>query len=292
MQNNATLNCLYTDYSTGRLEKKNFEGMIFKTIYKKIPRLAGFKKEEHEDFISWLYPRISRAIDNYHAVGSSFEAYITNLVHMAAREYRLRQNRGYNAEIAAMISQIPEMYACEKEFEYSGYLEAPAVQTQMQEYEQKNVKKSRGLLMLILKCCRYVSGDFLDKISQELEMEPETLSAMINRLTEGRKKREAGADLLRKRANYWFCRCLFYEKTLQSTKENPLVVQKMKKRLGHSRDRLARIREQLAKVSLDPSNAQIAELLGVTKGTVDAALFSYKKRLAKNLNNKNRHMLN
>jgi len=289
MQNNATLNCLYTDYSTGRLEKKKFEEMIFKTIYKKIPRLAGFRKEDHEDFISWLYPRISRAVDNYHVMGSSFEAYINSLVHMAAKEYRLERNRDYNAETAAMISQIPEMYACERAIGYSDYL-ASTVQVQTQ--EQKNVKNSRQLLMLTLKCCRYISADFLEKISQKLEMEPETLGAMINRLNKNRKKREARAELVRNLANRWFYRCLFYERTLQLTKENPLVAQRIRKQLEQCRGRLAKAREQLAKMSLDPSNAQIAELLGVTKGTVDAALYTYKKRLANGRNNKNNHILN
>jgi len=292
MQNNATLNCLYTDYSTGRLEKKKFEGMIFETIYKKVPRLAGFRKEDLEDFISWLYPHISRAVDNYHAIGSSFEAYINSLVHLAAKKYRWERNRGYNAETAVMISQIPEMYACEREFGYSEYLESPMVQVQTQEQKQKKAKNTRQLLMLVLKCCRHVSDDFLEKISQELGMEPEALKVMIDRLNDSRKKREARAELMRKQANRWFCHCLFYERTLQLTEGDPLVVQRIKKKLEHCRNRQAKYREQLAKILLDPSNAQIAELLGVSKGTVDATLYTFKRRLAKDLDNKNNHMLN
>jgi len=293
MQNNATLNCLYTDYSTGRLEKKNFEGMIFKTIYKKIPHLTGFGKEDYEDFISWLYPRISRAVDNYHATGSSFDAYINSLVHMAIKEYRFKRNRGYNAEIAAMTSQIPEMYACEREFGYSGYLETSELQTPEQgKRGQKSLKKSRQLLMLILKCCRHVSDDFLETISLKLEVEPEVLRVMVNRLNETRKKQEAKAERIRRWINCCFFRCLSYERMLQLTKGNPLVAERTRRRLEHYRGRLAKAREQLARVPLDPSNAQIAKILGVKKGTVDATLYTMKKRLANDLSNKNKHMLN
>jgi len=288
MQKIATLNCLYADYSAGRLEKKMFEGMIFRTIYKKIPPMPGCTKEDREDFTSWLYPRISRAIDNYKAKGSSFEAYIGVLVSMAAKEYRMQRARGYNSEIAAWAAQVPEVFVHEQRYRYPEHVETAPAQTQ----NRKHIRNSRQILMLVLKCCRYVSADFLDKISHRLGVEPDTIAEMIERLKEKREKREAYVENLRSVANRQLWRCFFYERSLHETAKDSETNLRVKKRLDHFRKKLAKSRERLAAMSLDPSNAQIAELLGITKGTVDAALHNLKVRWKNIPGEQCRHILN
>jgi len=291
MQSTTTLTCLYADYSANRLEKKKFEGIVFEAIRKKIPCMPGLRREDFEDFISWVYPRISRAIDRYHETGSSFEAYINSLVRLAAKEYRLRQLHGYNTEFAAWISQVPDMYVCEKEFGYLENFDVSAAQIEivMRPEKPADAKKSRQLLILILKCCRYVSEDFLEKIAPKLGMDPGDLSEMVVRLKESREKREANKDALRELANHQFCRCIFYERLLQVMKDNPVAFERTKERLEHYRDRLNNTRNRLAKLHLNPSNAQIAKVLGLTKGTVDAVLHSLKARNVPVLRNTNQN---
>jgi len=50
----------------------------------------------------------------------------------------------------------------------------------------------------------------------------------------------------------------------------------VKVRLERGRERLANLRERLAKRLPDPSNSQIAKLLGISKGTVDSVLYRLK----------------
>jgi len=299
MQKTVSLNCLYADYVAGRLEKGKFEGMIFEAISEKKYRLCGLGKEDYEDFVSWLYPRISRAIDNYHSMGASFEAYMNKLIHMAAKEYRWQHLRHYNTEIAAWTTQIPDMYANEMELEYCRGSEVADVQSTYAPQAEVpwNIRNSRQLLILILKCCRYVSNDFIENISPRLGMTPDALIDMIDRLKERREKREAQVDALRELANYQFCRCLFYERTLYLAKDTPLVAQRIKAKLEYWRRKLDRTRERLGKLYLDPSNAQIAEALGLTKGAVDAALHTLKttRRMRIQFHDKgakDKHMLN
>ena len=288
MQSTTSLTCLYADYADKRLEKKKFEGIIFKTILKKIHRMPGFGKEDFEDFVSWLYPRVSRAIDNYNDTGATFGAYIGNLVRLSANEYRTRDMRNYNSEVAAWISQVPDMYACEREpgyLEYSGnppapidyWFDEPPEQSERREILE-DPRNSRQLLILILKCCRYVSDDFLERVAPKLGMEPSALNGMIARLKEGREKRLANKEALRELANYLFCRCIYYERTLQLAKDKPIIAKRIKKRLGNYRNRLEKTRERISKLHLNPSNVQVAEILGLSKGTVDAVLHSLKAR--------------
>jgi len=274
MKTNATLNRLYMDYSAGRLEKKKFEGIVFKAIYKKFPRLPGLGKEDYEDFISGLYPRISRAVDNYSEMGSAFDVYINTAVLLSAKEYRMRQARGYNAEAAAWVTQIPEMFAHEREPGIPDFAEAVSLRAK----RQGKARNSRQLLILALKCCRYISDDFLERISRRLDMDPEALRKMLDHLNESRARREARAESFRNQVNSQFCRCLYYERNLRSLQENPIAAQRMKKKIENSRSKLCRMRERLSRLPLDPSNAQIAALLGITKGAVDAVLHTLKTR--------------
>jgi len=299
MQTTVSLNSLYADYRAGLLEKEKLEGVIFKAIHKIRIRESGFGKEEHEDFVSWLYPRIGRAIDTYRAKGASFETYMNTVVRMSAKEYRRKQLRNHNTESAAWVTQIPDIYSREREFGFCQYFEVaearPAYARDIaQTKTDGSIKNTRQLLILILKCCRYVSDDFLERISPKLGMDPGDLMAMINRLKECRQKREVQVDILRELANRQLCRCLSHEKALRATKHNPLAAQRIKSRLESCREKLGKTRGRLARLYLDPSNAQVAEMLGLTKGSVDAVLYNLKAQHSARLpgDRHDKHILN
>jgi len=272
MQNISSLNGLFADYSAGLLEKKQLEGEIFKSIKDAVRRLPKWDRQDNDEYLSWLYPRISQAIGAYRETGSSFETYIGSIVRMTAKEYRAWKARTYLAESAAWTSVFHDMRVCEEPPEYC-IEEAPG---------EKPVNP-RSLLILILKCCCYVSDDFLQKAAPYLDIRPEELNMMVSKLKKLIEKREQYSAMLREKANYQFCRCIFYEKRLKVVQENSLNAQRIRVRLDRGWERLANIRKKLARRLPDPSNTQIAELLGISKGTVDAVL--YRLRLQNNKEN-------
>ena len=273
MQNTFSLNDLYARYAGGLLKKQELETEIFKSIQENTHRfgLVGWNKEDSDDYISSLYLRISRAINTYQETGSSFETYIGAMVRLAAKEFRSRQMRGYLEEDAAWITQLPDAYACETELEYHEQItsdtEAP-----------RKLKNPRQLLILILKCCSHVSTDFLEKVSPQLGIETKVLSEMIGYLKEQRKKREMELATLREKINRQFYRCILLEKKLQVMTMDNAAVQKIKKQLEQGRDKLSKIRRRLTRRRIEPSNFQIAKLLGISKGTVDSVLYNLRIR--------------
>jgi len=274
MQNLLTLNELYAKYTAGLLTKEAFEVAIFKIIKKNISLLGlgEWNREERDDFISSLYLRINRAINRYQETGSSFEIYINTLVRLSAKEYCVNRARSYVKETAAWITQIPDMYVCEHETEYN---ESSGDETKKGGKSIK-LKNPRQLLILILKCCNQVTEDFLEKVSPQLDIEPERLNTMINRLKKQREKRVMEFSLMRERISCQLYRCIFYQKELESLTENSIIAQRIRKRLEHGRIKLKRMRRRLTRVRLDPSNLQIAKLLGLSKGTVDTVLYNLK----------------
>ena len=271
MHDAVSLNELYAHFSAGLLGKDEFEGAVFKAISEDTRYTPGFSQQEHEDYISWLYPRISRAIAAYQETGSSFESYIGATVRMTAKEYRQRQAHGYFAESTAWITQLPDLYLSEVEPQYDGDIAAAAKKL-------ARLGNPRQLLILVLKCCNYVSADFLERVSPGLGVTPDALSEMIYRLRVRRAKREREIRLLRESVNCQFFRCIFYERSLQHMPEDSVAAQRIRGRLERGRKRLEKMRKRLAHLRPDPSNRQIAEVLGLSKGTVDAALHILKGR--------------
>jgi len=273
MQNLLTLNELYAQYTDGLLTKAVFEGAIFRIVKKNIYQLGltGWNREERDDFISSLYPRINRAIDKYQETGSSFEIYINTLVRLTAKEYCANAARSYTKETAAWITQIPDMYVCENEAEYDEDFDA-------EEEKPVKLKNPRQLLILILKCCNYVTADFLEKVSPQLGIKPETLNAMIDRLKKQREQRITEFSLMRERVSSQLYRCIFYQKELEAMTENSIIAQRFRKRLERGRIKLKKMRKRLKRARLDPSNLQIAKLLGLSKSTVDSVLYNLRER--------------
>jgi hypothetical protein len=266
MRNTISLNGLFADYSAGVLEKRNLEGEIFRAIKEDVRRLSNWDRADNDEYLSWLYPRISQAIGAYRETGSSFETYIGSIVRMTAKEFRSKKFHSYLAESAAWMSVLPDMYTSEEPPEYA----CP---------ERKidpALSNPRQLLILILKCCSYVSDDFLERAAPRLRIPPEELNRMVSLLKRIREKREQCNVELQEKANYQFYRCIFYEKRLKGLPENSIAAQRIRKRLERSRDRLVNLRKRLAKRLPDPSNHQIAKILGISKGTVDSVLYRLK----------------
>jgi len=270
MQTLCTLNELYADYAAGLMNKKEFEGSIFKTIRENVHcfGLVGWNREDSDDYISSLYMRISRAIDTYEDTGASFESYIGSMVRLTSREYRSRQMRGYCEETAAWIAHIPEMFLCENEIEYDEHITETEGLT--------NLNTPRQLLILILKCSNHITADFLEKISPKLGLEPDALNAMIDNLKRQQEKRATDMITLREKLNRQFYRCILCEKKLQTLLPDSSLAQRLKRQLKTGRSRLEKTRKQLAHSRIDPSNAQIAKQLGISKGTVDSVLYNLR----------------
>jgi hypothetical protein len=211
---------------------------------------------------------LSRAIDKYRETGASFEAYIAAMVRWSAREYRSRLADHHVTEYAAWTLRSSELMVHNSEPEY-----LPP------ESSRQTVFTPRQILFLLLKSYYYISDDFLDRIAPRVGMEKEKLASLINRLRELRTDREEEIRRLQERTHCQFYRCITFEKRLNAAPENSAHYAKMKSRLERARIRLTAMRKRLAGIRTDATNRQIAEVLGIPKGTVDSNLHTLKNRI-------------
>ncbi|GHV25163.1 hypothetical protein FACS189498_3150 [Spirochaetia bacterium] len=271
MNENQPLNDLYKKYSEGTLERKEFEGAVFQHILNnyRLFRLYPWTRDQCSDFLSWLYPRLSRAVDLYHNTGSTFSAYISALVYWNAREYRSKMADHRITEYACWRARAEEMEVHNNEPEY-GEITSPKI--------AGPVSNPRQVLVLILKSYCFLSDEFLARVSPAVGMAPEELKEMIGELRKVRIKREEDIRLLRERIHNQYYRCISFEQRFRAASEGTAFYEKMQGRLERAKLRFGSMKKRLAGYRLEASNREIAAVLRLKKGSVDSSLYVLKSK--------------
>ena len=264
---------MYQCYITGNLPKKDFEGRLFQYLLDNLERYRTLEgnKSHWNEFLSWLYPRLARAIDLYRDLGSSFDAYITSLVHSASREYRCREADHRITEYVCWQARAEEMSACESENEYLETDEAISI--------PKGIKP-RQILLLLLKSYFFVPDELVNRVATAIGMKTEVIMKMMDELRKLRSEKETEILNLRDRLHCQHYRCLAYQKRMNTAQPETDYYKKMKDRYERAKQRFLSMRKRLGKMRVDASNRMIAEVIGIPKGTVDSGLFAIKHYMA------------
>jgi DNA-directed RNA polymerase specialized sigma24 family protein len=273
MQDTFSLNVLYKNYTSGLIERKEFEGLLFRIILDDLDRFNPYrwKRDECCDYVSWLYPRLRRAIESYRDSGSSFESYISSIVRWSAKEYRAMMINHQVIEYAAWSARVPDMYAGNAEPEYPEIKNETAAPV-------KRAKNPRQLLILILKCYYYLSDDFIERAAPAVGLKSSELKLIMEKLRKQRLLHDDRVRSLRERIYCQFYRCIILEKQLKAAPVDSTPAIKLKTRLERSRIRLEKMRKRLARIRVYASNLEIAKTLGIPKGTIDSNLHALKSR--------------
>ena len=273
MKSDKPLSDLYQLYITDNLQKKDFEGMIFQYLLDNYERFRIFKgnRERWSDFLSWLYPRIAKAIDLYRDLGSSFDAYITSLVYSAAREYRYRETDHSLTEYVCWRARAEEMTLFESEPEY---LENPNSAPLPEDVNPRQV------LLLLLKSYFFVSDEYVKKVAGTIGMDVDAIQNIIGELRSRRSEKEAQILNLRERLHCQHYRCLAYEKRMLKAQSGSEYHEIMKGRFMRAKKRYNAMKKRLGGMRMAASNRMIAEVLGLPRGTVDSSLSSVKNRMS------------
>ncbi|MDR2394440.1 MAG: hypothetical protein LBD93_09855 [Treponema sp.] len=269
MQEIVSLSGLLQQYSQGDLPKKDFEGHIFTFILENRRRfhLFAWDKDTCVDFLCWFYPRMSRAITSYKDTGASFEAYIASLVYWSAREYRSRQADHDLTEHAFWEARAEDMNPSENE---PAYLEPFSA--------IKPVSNPRQILILLLKTYCFVSEDHISRIAPAIGIEKAQLQKLIDELRNRRLERDEARRGLLERVECQYYRCIVFRKKLETALEGSVHYEKIKGQMERAQIRYNGMRKRLAAMNHYATNREVAEVLGIPKGTVDSSLYAIKQK--------------
>jgi len=273
-----TLNDFYSEYFSGNIKLEEFESIIYTYLFNNKGKtcIKHWKQNEYEDFISWFYPNLKKIIDSYENKGSSFEAYLYRFILVSAKEYNVRTVTNAVTEHSTWNARIPDMYVYEEPPVYKINDKKEEITRMITGINGK--RNRRRILALVLKCYYYVSDDFAYKIASLTGIDAKELIEKLNKIRKIRQKRDDSIYLFRERIYCLFYKCIVYEKRLSVIRENTFAYEKMYRCLDRARQRLKRMRERLKRVRKDATHKQIAEVIGISKGTVDASLYKLKER--------------
>jgi DNA-directed RNA polymerase specialized sigma24 family protein len=272
MENPLVLSALYRDCKNGRIGRKLFEARLMGEIALLAPSIIRRgRKKDLPDFLAWLYPRVAKAVDSYRDSGSSFDAYVCTGVRKAYREYcaGIAERKITEKTVWALKEREKaeengeELYLSDA----CGGTAAPF----------GHVRNPRQILILLLKSYYFLSDDFIGRIAPALGMDRETVSMLVMELRDMRAGREQEIHDLRERVYAQFYRCLSFQSRAASAPAGSARETRYLKCLGRGVKRLDRMRETLRTLHADASNREIAKVLGVSKGAVDAGLHNVKK---------------
>jgi hypothetical protein len=276
MRSLTSLNALYREYQDGNLGRRDFEGEIFKVLLENLPyfRLFDGNEEESIDYLCWLYPRLSKAVENYRDNGAAFSTYISALVRYSTKEYRSRQIDHCITEYAAWSAQALDLEVRSPAYEYLPKED----ETISPRFPAPALPKSRQILLLILRSYFFVSDDFVEKIAPFAGVEKERLIEMIEKLRDLRSGRDEAIRQFQERITTQFYRCITWENQLKGLLPGSPRYEKIQGRLERAKKRLARMRIRFSGLKVDATHRQIAEVMGISAGTVSSSLFSLKSR--------------
>jgi hypothetical protein len=253
------------------------------------PRCRGSVSEDDGgEFFLFFYPRLLRTLERFQDQGRPFEWYLHSVLrwhYLGFVRWKRRRERSWASGTMPDLWE-PSAYGRISEGqnesrEFPGWLpsEVAAVFGLDPEHRLRKPADRKRLLIWSLKQVRLLRGPDLALVREWTGIGQEQLRQVCAELRGRLERRERRLDLLVGRRNQAFAALQLTEQALAG-EPDPAVRAALSERLARARRCLHRSQERIARVPLEPSNRELAQALGLPKGTVDTSLYWLKRRLA------------
>jgi biotin operon repressor len=275
----------YQDYENGLIGRAALDAKVMGEITYRLSYVLGKSRRKNtQDFLLWLYPRIHRAIGHYKNNGLGLDAYLYSIVRKSYKEFQIKEHYHSITERAVWTERSYEFTGYEYAAEYERAAECEAVYAPSMEHEEpqpfRYVSNPRQILILMLKSYYFLSDEFISRIAPTLGMSKEKIYRLVMELRDLRAEREREIHDLRERVHTQFYRCLSFQRRAEAAPANSALQRRYRECLKRGLKRLSSMRKRLRNFPTDASNKEIANVLGISKGTVDATLFVLRKNYA------------
>jgi len=280
MQKLSSLSELRSDYINGKYDRKILEGLIFQYLLDHYERYRLFRgnRDRWKDFVSWLYPRLSRAVDLYRETGTSFDTYIGAIVQWSSKEYKSREAEHRTTELACWKARAEEMDVCSPEPAYIDEMEP-----ETKALFPVNGISRRQILILFLKSYYFVTDEFMEKVAETIGMEKIVLRNLVDRLHAIRAKKEERIHYHQEKIYSQYYRCLAFQNRLATAAPGSARFEKLKLYTERAHTRYITMKKRISAMRADATNRQIGMILNAPKGTIDSALYAIREKTGKKM---------
>ncbi len=283
-----------TDYITNLILEWQKTGKGFSDIMKEASlevmdypaRRFHWEHDVCVDFYLFFYPRLLKLIKNFRYKGLSFQCLLRNTLAWQIKTYhrkkscadKINQCVRYNCIMDAEASSA----AAEPDKKTSEPLKLTAESERLLGIngagEIRSAKLKRQLKMLALKNANYLDDAHIETLSVLTGSDSERFYETIMKLREQGEFRRERLDVFRTRINKAYIKlCQLqqeYTDCVNGTERNSLI-----NRQAELKKRIGRAHSGKNRVQMSPTNSEIAEIMGLPKGSVDSGLYSVKRLL-------------
>ncbi|MDR1787436.1 MAG: hypothetical protein LBR16_03185 [Treponema sp.] len=256
------------------MRREELEARIFRFLldHAHYFQVTKFVKGRWTEFVSWAYPRLSRWIDRYRELGLGFGQCLFPVIRNLAWEFGQREHFHRITERACWEARAEDMAVYSAEAEYGEAGEGSEDETLPADIEYKHV------LVLLLKSYQLVSDRFLDRIAGALRIKRERLDGLIAEMKDLRRRNDEYTRILREAIRLQYHRCLAFQKHLEDALPDSVMREKWKARCKRASNHLEMMQKRLAQRMHSPANREVAQVLGLSKTTVDSIIQTLRKK--------------
>ncbi|QEN05489.1 hypothetical protein EW093_12445 [Thiospirochaeta perfilievii] len=269
---------MYEMYKVDAISRKKFNDGIIEYAYNQVSKDRYI---EAGDFIVEFIPRVNSIIDKYNTDLASFTHYLNKHIKWIMFSF----NKAY-------VIERDKVEACKYHY-ITEFKERLCVTETPVEY--KITEKAKKLLLInngkvgketirkrleifTLKNSRVLSYEQINLLASLLDRPPRWLFDKIEVLNNLCYKRVHNRDYLRERYNRLFIEVTRIQKKI-NTMEESYEKEVLSKNMQEKQERKNLIELKLNNRNCGPKNEEVAQVLGIPKGTVDSSLFYLKKAL-------------
>ncbi len=246
-------------------------------VYQFPRRTMGWDEDACGDFYLYFQPRLLRLLSRFQDLGKPFESYLCAVLGWQLRNFARERRRGERTWSATLRLDPadPSREAVSEEEPAASY---PRLSPQMLAVI-RTASDRRNFLFLLLKCARHIDRERAEAFAPITGVPAAKLLGIASALAERRAHRDRRLAVFVERRNRAFCLARLLEGELR-LETDPCRRQGMERRLASANRRMAMAMTRMSRVAVAPTNREIAESLGVPKGTVDSGLYVLKRKLA------------
>lgn len=296
--NTITRNVL--DYQEAREGLDALVQQVSELVYRYPVGRCGLSQEDSAEFLLNFYPRISGLIERYREQGTTFESYLAATLRWQLRTFaatraaeRIRSTTAAGRDTASEIvgHDIVTQPSRERRSSSGDRAVLPAPATRRPAHRPSSLRlhprgpdglrltpgEAQRLLCLALKTRGAFATGTLERVATMVGCKPAWLEERFHELRLATEQTRAKREQLRiRRDQAWFrLRCIETRILQALPAELPGLVEQ-RERWHH---RYERARALLERMPSEPTHAQIADVLGLKKGTVDSSVYKIRQEL-------------
>lgn len=258
------------------------------TVYQFPRRRMGLDEDACGEFYLYFQPRLVRMLGRFRDQGRTFDAYLKTCLGWQLRNFARERRCGDRAwEATLRLTAEGDRRGCGAQPESGrgspdadGVADGPASGPTHCRITSaiRTEADRRSFLFLVLKCPSLAEDGQAEALAAVAGVTVAQLRSLAGVLAERRAPREARLQKFAARRNRAFCRARLLETELRC-ETDPDRRAALEERLAIANSRMRTAMRRMAGVGVAPTNREIAEALGIPKGTVDSGLFFLKRKL-------------